>query len=107
MKISIQEALAKLEPSDKPFLELFAHGSLSVEVYKPIEKDLQQPHDRDEVYVVMAGHGNFYLDGKTFTFKEGDFIFVPAGKDHRFENFSNNFCTWVMFYGPKGGENDS
>jgi hypothetical protein len=28
----------------------------------------------------------------------------PAGAVHRFENFSNDFVTWVVFYGPQGGE---
>jgi hypothetical protein len=40
-----------------PFKELFAHGTLSVEVYKPIGVDHQSVHDRDEVYVVIAGRG--------------------------------------------------
>jgi len=31
-------------------------------------------------------------------------LFVPAGVEHRFENFSDDFATWVIFYGPEGGE---
>jgi hypothetical protein len=31
-------------------------------------------------------------------------LFVPAGIEHRFYDFSDDFCTWVMFYGPEGGE---
>ncbi len=34
----------------------------------------------------------------------GDFLFVPAGVEHRFENFTSDFATWVFFYGPVGGE---
>jgi hypothetical protein len=26
---------------------------------------------------------------------------------HRFEEFSADFATWVMFWGPKGGERDN
>jgi hypothetical protein len=29
---------------------------------------------------------------------------VPAGVEHRFEEFSGDFGTWVIFYGPEGGE---
>jgi hypothetical protein len=29
---------------------------------------------------------------------------VPAGKAHRFENFTPDFATWVVFWGPQGGE---
>jgi mannose-6-phosphate isomerase-like protein (cupin superfamily) len=37
-------------------------------------------------------------------FRTGDLLFVPAGVIHRFEEFTDDFCTWVMFYGPEGGE---
>jgi mannose-6-phosphate isomerase-like protein (cupin superfamily) len=104
MKISTNEALDKLTDSKQLFLELFKHGTLSVEVYKPLEKDHQQPHEQDEIYVIIDGEGDFFMDGKTSKFKTGDFLFVPAGIEHRFENFSDTFSTWVIFYGPKGGE---
>jgi mannose-6-phosphate isomerase-like protein (cupin superfamily) len=104
MRIAFNEALEKLADSNQLFLELFKHGTLSVEVYKPNKQDHQQPHEQDEVYVIIAGEGDFYLDGKTTKFKTGDFLFVAAGLEHRFENFSDDFSTWVIFYGPKGGE---
>lgn len=34
----------------------------------------------------------------------GDTLFVAAGVTHRFEQFSDDFVTWVVFYGPQGGE---
>lgn len=104
MQITTADALAQLNDSKQLFLEVFKHGTLAVEVYKPFQKDGQQPHDRDEVYVVIAGSGDFFLAGKISTFKAGDFLFVPAGAEHRFENFSDDFSTWVLFYGPVGGE---
>jgi len=36
-------------------------------------------------------------------FTAGDFLFVSAGVEHRFEEFSKDFKTWVIFFGPKGG----
>ncbi len=30
--------------------------------------------------------------------------FVAAGVEHRFSKFSEDFSTWVFFYGPQGGE---
>lgn len=38
------------------------------------------------------------------TLVRGDVLFAPAGIEHRFENFSDDFVTWVIFYGPVGGE---
>jgi len=104
MKINTTEALQKLAQTNSPFLTVFGHGTLSVEVYKPDKVDLQQPHTRDEVYIIISGSGEFLNDGYRTTFRQGDFLFVPAGKEHRFENFTEDFSTWVLFYGPEGGE---
>ncbi|MDT0608215.1 cupin domain-containing protein [Croceitalea rosinachiae] len=104
MKINPEEALQKLTNQSSQFLKLFEHGTLSLEIYKPEKFDLQQPHSRDEVYVVVSGTGEFINGNNKTTFAPGDFLFVPAGVNHRFENFTEDFSTWVIFYGPEGGE---
>ncbi len=105
MKINPKEALTQLAESNSPFLTLFGHGTLSVELYKPEGVDLQKPHSRDEVYVVISGSGMFLNGKETVAFGPGDFLFVPAGQEHRFLDFTDDFVTWVLFYGPEGGEN--
>ena len=111
LKASITQLLQRLPgprtsrwPDGERFAEAFAHGSMSVELYVPAGTDPQQPHDRDEVYFVMSGDGDFVVDGERMRFGAGDALFVPAGAEHRFENFSADFSTWVVFYGPRGGE---
>ena len=106
MQISVQEALGKLQAQERPFLELFTHGTLALEIYQPDKVDLQTPHSRDEVYIVVSGSGTFFNDGQRMPFKAGDFLFVKAGLEHRFEDFTDDFVTWVLFYGPEGGEQD-
>lgn len=102
--VTMNDALSRLQPSDSPFLEVFKHGSLSVEMYTPRGHDAQTPHSRDEVYVVARGQGQFVNGAVRHSFRAGDFIFVPAGVVHRFEDFSEDFAVWVLFYGPQGGE---
>ncbi|RIV17948.1 GNAT family N-acetyltransferase [Fibrisoma montanum] len=102
---SPEDGMARLQQHAAEFATVFTHGTLLVEFYKPDKVDKQQPHDRDEVYVVVAGTGTFVCAGETMPFKPGDLLFVPAGTDHRFEQFSDDFATWVLFYGPVGGEN--
>ena len=97
------QALAN-EPTGLPFRRLFQHGTLEIEIYQPSGRDLQVPHARDEVYVVIAGHGEFTCGGRRQDFEPGEVLFVPAGVEHRFENFSDDFSTWVLFHGPQGGE---
>jgi mannose-6-phosphate isomerase-like protein (cupin superfamily) len=102
---SAQEALALLPaPGGKRFAEVFVHGTLAVEIYAPRGTDPQQPHTRDEVYVVISGTGEFLNGEARNRFGPGDVLFVPAGVVHRFENFSDDLAVWVFFYGPEGGE---
>ena len=70
----------------------------------PIDIGSQQPHNRDEIYVVAKGAGEFFNGENTIKVQEGSFIFVPAGVDHRFLNFTKGFSVWVVFYGSEGGE---
>ena len=78
-------------------------GELSVELFAPHQVDTQQPHEQDEVYIIAAGAGVFRRGADRVPFGPGDFLFVPAGVSHAFETFTNDFKTWVIFFGPKGG----
>ena len=91
-------------PRGERFAALLSHGSLVVEYYAPRGRDAQSPHTRDELYVVIAGEGWFVNGPRRHRFSAGDVLFVPAGAVHRFEEFGDDFATWVMFYGPEGGE---
>ena len=104
IKVGVKDAVEILSYSNKEFSEVFRHKSLTIELFKPEKIDRQQPHDRDEIYVVVAGSGMFFCDGLTVDFEKGDVLFVPAGARHRFEDFTHDFITWVFFYGPEGGE---
>jgi len=104
-KATIAEALARLPgPQGERFVEVFEHGSLSVEVYAPRGSDPQQPHTRHEVYVVIEGSGDFIVRDSRQPFSPGDLLFAAAGETHRFENFGDDLILWVIFYGPEGGE---
>jgi mannose-6-phosphate isomerase-like protein (cupin superfamily) len=98
-------ALAQLPTADsKRFTLVFEHGTLALELYAPRGTDLQKPHTRDELYVVVAGRGTFVCDDERKPFETGDALFAPAGAAHRFEDFSDDLAVWVMFYGAEGGE---
>ena len=102
--ISIDQATKMLRKTNSVFVELFKHGSLVVEFYKPDQIDKQEPHQRDEIYVIASGRGIFFNGSEKLKFNPGDFFFVPAGVSHRFEKFTEDFATWVFFFGPVGGE---
>jgi mannose-6-phosphate isomerase-like protein (cupin superfamily) len=103
--VSKAQAMAAVPgPDGERYREVFRHGSLQVEVYRPVGTDPQSPHARDEVYVVIEGTGTFVIEGNRLALGPGDFLFAPASVAHRFEDFSDDFAVWVLFYGPEGGE---
>jgi mannose-6-phosphate isomerase-like protein (cupin superfamily) len=104
-KISLQNAIEQLKTETSfPFTKLMQHGSMSIEYFAPKEIDIQQPHLQDEIYVIASGKSIFFCGGEYMDCEKGDLLFVPAGTIHRFEHFSDDFATWVIFYGPQGGE---
>jgi mannose-6-phosphate isomerase-like protein (cupin superfamily) len=60
---------------------------LGVYVLVAPEPDRQQPHDDDEVYVVLEGAGTLEIEGTTHELRTGHAIFVPAGAEHRFTGY--------------------
>lgn len=111
MKVSLADLLAKLPkpaaadwPDGVPFERAMAHGTMSLELFAPRGTDHQRPHDQDEIYIVVSGTSDLLLDGERTEAKAGDAIFVRAGVDHRFAGMSEDFVTWIVFFGPEGGE---
>ena len=101
---AFREALALVPTREgKRFSTVFERGQLLVEIYAPRGHDPQQPHARDEAYVVIKGSGEFVSGERRDAFGPGDFLFAPAGVAHRFENFTDDLAVWVIFYGPCRG----
>ena len=104
-RIPIEEARRAVPgPNGERHAVLLERGQIEVELYQPRDIDPQQPHRRDEIYIVVEGSGTFVVGNDRMTFGPGDFLFAPAGVVHRFEYFSNDLTLWVIFYGPDGGE---
>jgi len=57
---------------------------LGVYVLVAPEPDRQQPHEDDEVYVVLDGTGVLEVEHESIPVAEGDAVFVEAGAEHRF-----------------------
>ncbi|MEO8937916.1 MAG: cupin domain-containing protein [Burkholderiaceae bacterium] len=91
-------------PAGERFSKALAHGSMSVELYAPVGDDPQTPHEQDELYFIQTGEATLVVRNERHPCVPGSAVFVPAGADHRFENLSADFSTWVVFWGPTGGE---
>src|SRR5690606_16486958 len=103
LRASLEEARAAAIPPGARSALLMRRGSMLLRFYQPRGVDLQQPHEQDEIYVVVSGSGSFVCAGERAPFGPGDALFAPAGAEHRFEDFTDDFAAWVVFYGPRGG----
>ncbi len=64
-------------------------AGLEIGVYVLVapEPDRQQPHEDDEVYVVLEGDGVLDVADERVELREGHAVFVPAGVEHRFSAY--------------------
>jgi mannose-6-phosphate isomerase-like protein (cupin superfamily) len=101
MQLTLAESISRLDRDQTDFVRLLEKDAFDLSLYRPIGVDTQTAHARDEVYIVAAGSGTFVCEDERSAFGPGDAIFVPAGKRHRFEAFTPDFCVWVIFMGPR------
>jgi len=66
------------------------------------EPDRQQPHEEDEVYVVLEGSGVLEVEGAATPLEEGMALFVPAHAEHQFTAYEH-LSLLVVFNGPHSG----
>jgi mannose-6-phosphate isomerase-like protein (cupin superfamily) len=106
--VRLAEAQAGIPgPAGEHAVSLLQRGTLkamlSLGRFAPLPRPTT-PHTQDEVYIIIRGRGVFLHDGKRDSFGPGDLLFVAAGTEHRFEDFTEDLVVWVVFYGPSGGE---
>ncbi len=75
---------------------------LGVYVLAAPEPDRQQPHEDDEVYVVLDGTGVLQVEGTNVPVREGDAVFVEAGADHRFTAYEHLAVLVIFERRPRG-----
>jgi mannose-6-phosphate isomerase-like protein (cupin superfamily) len=103
--LHLADARARIPgPAGEHAVSLFDRGTLKVKLSCPVPPNRQTPHVQDEVYVIVHGRGTLLHDGKRDEVRAGDLVFVAAGTEHRFEDFTDDLAVWVVFFGPDGGD---
>ena len=96
-RVTIEQADAEPMLANRLSKQVLNTPGLEVRWYRPPSPDLQVPHDRDEVYVVVSGQGDFVREEERVKFSPGDLLFAAKGEAHRFENHSPDTSVWVIF----------
>ncbi len=100
----VEETRTRLSEQGGGYEVVHRSPGLEIGVYVLVapEADRQQPHDFDEVYVVLEGTGVLDVEGEQTALREGQALFVPAGADHRFTAYEH-LSLLVVFNGPHSG----
>lgn len=85
--------------SGRPYLPFLTTPTLRAGLYElgAGAPDGQQPHDKDELYYVLAGSATLFADGDRQSVSEGDVVFIAAHVEHRFEDISEDLSLLVFF----------
>ena len=100
----MSEVIENRRESGELYLEFFSAPGMSLGVYKLAAGsiDPQQPHGEDEVYYVVAGHGQIRVDGEDRALRPGSIVFVGAEVEHRFHSITENLTLLVVFAPARG-----
>ena len=85
----VEGAKERLAAANGGYEVVHRSAGLEIGVYVLVAPaaDGQQPHDDDEVYVVLEGSGTLEIEGERVELRVGQAAFVPAGADHRFVGY--------------------
>jgi mannose-6-phosphate isomerase-like protein (cupin superfamily) len=95
----IGKELAALRASGRPYREFLRVPALSCGIYTlPAgAKDLQGPHDEDEVYYVISGRGRLRVEGTERPIGPGSLLYVRATSEHSFFEIEEEITLLVFF----------
>jgi mannose-6-phosphate isomerase-like protein (cupin superfamily) len=99
--LSVAAARALQPPEGSRAAEVLRDGDLWIRFAARPTSGSQVPHTRDEFYVVASGTARYRWDGGETTIGPGDMMFAAAHTPHGYDQFSDDFSVWVVFYGPE------
>ena len=95
----LKSVIKQQKGSGEPYLEFLRVPSLSCGIYRLAAgaRDLQGPHDEDEVYYVIEGRGKLKVEGSEREVGPGSILYVRATSRHSFFQVEEDITLLVFF----------
>ena len=96
---NLLEEIERQDLSGSPYNEFLRVPALCSGIYtlEAGSKDLQGPHDEDEVYVVIKGRGRLKIADRDVSVEPGSILYVKASSDHSFFEIEEDLTLLVFF----------
>ena len=93
------EEIERQRASGSPYNEFLRVPALSSGIYtlKAGSKDLQSPHDEDEVYVVIQGRARLKIEDRDVAIGPGSILYIKASSEHSFFEIEEDLTLLVFF----------
>uniref|UniRef100_A0AAU3GWT3 Cupin domain-containing protein n=1 Tax=Streptomyces sp. NBC_01401 TaxID=2903854 RepID=A0AAU3GWT3_9ACTN len=100
----LDELEAERAANEGAYLQFIRERNMSVGLYAldAGALDPQQPHQQDEVYLVVSGRASITVGTETTQVGRGSVVYVPAGAVHKFHHVTEDLRVMVIFSPPEG-----
>ena len=97
--VDVEAVKERLRGDAVEYLEFLNVSSLSCGLYKLAagSKDMQAPHDEDEVYFVLEGKARMRLGDEEKNVAPGTLLYVKAATEHGFFEIEEDMLLLVLF----------
>ncbi|HJN51849.1 MAG: cupin domain-containing protein [Pseudomonadales bacterium] len=95
----LKELQKNLKGDPVEYMEFMRVPSLSCGIYhlQIGSKDMQGPHDEDEIYYVLKGKAHLRVEDEDHQVEPGDVLYVRATSDHSFFEIKEDMTLLVFF----------
>ena len=99
---NLNDSLARIRKGGSYFDTFIDRDTLAAGllVLRPGEADTQEPHDSDEVYLVLSGDGYLSINGRDYSVSRDKLFFVKRGARHHFYGNKRELRVLYFFGGP-------
>ena len=103
LNFNVDEYIEKIKNGNDYFHTFINRDTLAagILVLQPREEDTQEPHESDEVYLILRGNGFLKIKDKDYPISKNKMYFVAKNIEHYFHGNSKELVVLYFFGGPE------